>query len=181
MTGQPTAPSNASDEAATGDAYQRLISMLDAERARYRIIDHAPEGRTEVVSAYRGNPLAAAAKCLVVMVKIGKRTSRYYLAVVPGDARVDLQALKAMAGGTYVSFASPDRAEALAGSISGTILPFSFHPDLIPVADPALLANEEIFFNAARLDRSLALDAQDYARLANPQLHPITASADSTV
>lgn len=181
MTGQPAAPSDASDEVATGDAYQRLISLLDAEGARYRIIDHAPEGRTEVVSAYRGNPLAAAAKCLVVMVKIGKRTSRYYLAVVPGDARVDLQALKALAGGTYVSFASPDRAEVLAGSISGTILPFSFHPDLIPVADPALLANEEIFFNAARLDRSLALDAQDYVRLANPQLHPITASADSTV
>ena len=32
--------------------------------------------------------------------------TRDFLAVVPGDARVDLQALKTAAGGTYVAFAS---------------------------------------------------------------------------
>lgn len=109
MTQQSTAP----DEAPAGDTYQRLISMLDTGGARYRIIDHIPEGRTEVVSTYRGHPVACAAKCLIVMVKTSKRTSRYYLAVVPGDARVDLQALKTLAGGTYAAFASTDKAEAL--------------------------------------------------------------------
>jgi Ala-tRNA(Pro) deacylase len=155
-------------------SYERLMSALDGGGARYRVIDHEAEGRTEVVSAYRGNPIASAAKCIVVMVKIGKKTSRYYLAVVPGDARVDLNALKALAGGTYVAFASTDRAEQLAGSISGTILPFSFHPDLELVADPALLTHPEIYFNAARLDRSLALNTEDYVRLADPKIHPIT-------
>lgn len=155
-------------------SYDRLISTLDDGGARYRVIDHEPEGRTEIVSGYRGNAVASAAKCIVVMVKIGKKTSRYYLAVVPGDARVNLDALKALAGGTYVSFASTDRAEALAGSISGTILPFSFHPDLELVADPALLTHPEIYFNAARLDRSLALNTEDYVRLADPKIHPIT-------
>jgi Ala-tRNA(Pro) deacylase len=159
------------------DAYQHLMTTLDAGGARYRVIDHEPEGRTEVVSAYRGHPVAHAAKCLIVMVKLTKRTSRYYLAVVPGDGRVDLQALKALAGGTYVAFASTDRAEALAGSRSGTILPFSFHPDLTTVADPALLTHPEMYFNAGRLDRSLALRTDDYVRLAQPHLHPITAAA----
>jgi len=156
------------------DAYQRLMTILDSAGARYRIIEHPPEGRTEVVSAYRGNPLARAAKCLVVMVKIGKRTSRYFLAVVPGDTRVDLQALKQLAGGTYVAVASTDKAEALAGSVSGTILPFSFHPDLELIVDPTLLSHSEIFFNAARLDRSLALNTEDYRRIADPQIRPIT-------
>jgi Ala-tRNA(Pro) deacylase len=155
-------------------SYDQLMSTLDDGGARYRVIDHEPEGRTEIVSGYRGNPVASAAKCIVVMVKIGKKQSRYYLAVVPGDARVHLDALKALAGGTYVSFASTDRAEALAGSISGTILPFSFHPGLELVADPALLTHPEIFFNAARLDRSLALNTEDYVRLADPKIHPIT-------
>jgi Ala-tRNA(Pro) deacylase len=155
-------------------SYDRLMSTLDDGGARYRVIDHEPEGRTEVVSGYRGNAVASAAKCIVVMVKIGKKTSKYYLAVVPGDARVSLDALKALAGGTYVSFASTDKAEALAGSISGTILPFSFHPDLELVADPALLTHPEIYFNAARLDRSLALNTEDYVRLADPKVHPIT-------
>jgi Ala-tRNA(Pro) deacylase len=155
--------------------YERLLSLLDGAGARYRIIDHPPEGRTEVVSGYRGNPVACAAKCIVVMVKIGKRTTRYFLAVVPGDARVDLAALKAMAGGSYVSFASAAKAEALAGSVSGTILPFSFHPDLELIVDPGLLAHPEIYFNAARLDRSLALDTADYVRVADPKISTITA------
>ncbi|HTJ35332.1 MAG TPA: YbaK/EbsC family protein [Dactylosporangium sp.] len=158
-----------------GNAYERLMGLLDEAGARYRVIDHAPEGRTDEVSALRGHATASAAKCLVVMVKLDKRTSRYYLAVVPGDARVDLQALRSLAGGTYVGFASTDKAETLAGSVSGTILPFSFHPDLTLVADPALLKHPEIYFNAARLDRSLALSTEDYARLAEPLLHPITA------
>jgi Ala-tRNA(Pro) deacylase len=159
--------------------YERLMAVLDEGGARYRVIEHAPEGRTEEVSALRGHAPACAAKCLVVMVKLDKRTSRYFLAVVPGDARVDLQALKSLAAGTYVAFAATDRAEALAGSASGTILPFSFHPDLTLVADPALLKHPELYFNAGRLDRSLALNTEDYARLADPRLEPITAPAPS--
>lgn len=161
-------------------AYERLISLLDESGARYRVIDHIPEGRTEEVSRHRGHPVAQGAKCLVVMVKTGKRTKRYFLAVVPGDARVDLPGLKALAEGSYVSFASADRAEALSGSVSGTILPFSFHPDLELVVDPGVLEHEEIFFNAARLDRSLALNTQDYRehlRRVGARIQPITAAA----
>ena len=49
------------------DAYERLLSILDSGGARYRIIEHPAEGRTEVVSGYRGNNIAHAAKCLVVI------------------------------------------------------------------------------------------------------------------
>jgi Ala-tRNA(Pro) deacylase len=87
------------------------------------------------------------------MVKLGKRMTKYLLAVVPGDARVDLDRLRSLAGGSYVAFASTEKAEALAGTVSGTILPFSFRPELELVVDPELLSCGEIFFNAARLDR----------------------------
>jgi len=161
----------------TTDAYTQLLSTLDSGGATYRVIEHPEEGRTEIVSQHRGNPIGQAAKCIVVMVKLDKKTSRYYLAVVAGDARVDLNAIKAMAGGTYVSFASTDRAEALAGSVSGTILPFSFHPELRLIVDPGLLVHPEIFFNAGRLDRSLALSTADYVRLAQPEVVPIASPA----
>ncbi len=171
-------PEVPADTPADDSAYLRLISLLDENGARYRVIDHAPEGRTEEVSRHRGHPVSQGAKCLVVMVKTGKRTKRYFLAVVPGDARVDLPGLKALAEGSYVSFASADRAEALSGSVSGTILPFSFHPDLELVVDPGVLEHEEIYFNAARLDRSLALDTQDYRDhllRVGARIQPITA------
>lgn len=162
------------------DTYERLIALLDEHGAQYRLIDHEPEGRTEIVSPLRGNALAQAAKCMIVMVKVGKKVTKYVLAVVSGDTRVDLQAIKAILGGTYVSFASPDIAERLSGSVVGTVLPFSFHPDLQLIVDPALLAHDEIFFNAARLDRSLALRTEDYVRLAAPRLASIAAQAETT-
>ena len=154
----------------SADTYTQLIAVLDQHGVPYRLIDHAPEGRTEIVSPLRGNALSQAAKCIVLMIKLGKKVTRYMLAVVPGDARVDLQAVKALMRGTYVAFASSDIAERLAGSVTGTILPFSFNPELDLVVDPSLLENGEIYFNAARLDRSMVLKTSDYVALAKPRL-----------
>jgi Ala-tRNA(Pro) deacylase len=154
-------------------AYNRLIALLDEHRATYRLIDHPPEGRTEVVSVLRGNATAHAAKCMVVMVKVGKKVTRYVLAVVPGDARVDLAAIKQLLDGTYASFASPAIAEDLAHSPIGTVLPFPLNDRLELIADPDILEPAEIFFNAARLDRSIALATSDYRRIARPRLEAI--------
>ena len=70
------------------DTYEKLIALLDANKASIRLIDHAPEGQTDKVSAMRGHPVEAAAKCIVLIVKIGKKSSRFVPAVVPGNARV---------------------------------------------------------------------------------------------
>ena len=155
--------------------YDRLITLLDEKKARYRVIEHAPEGRTELISPIRGNPLNQAAKCIIVMLKPDKKTTKHVLVVVPGDTKVDFKALKAMYGASYCSFASVENAEQLGGSVVGTILPFSFHPDLELVADPKILATSEMFFNAARLDRSLCLATEDYKAIANPRVAQVAA------
>jgi Ala-tRNA(Pro) deacylase len=156
------------------DAYERLISVLDAKGAKYRLIDHPAEGRTEVVSPMRGNELGQAAKCMIVMVKLGKKVTKYVLAVIPGDRKVDLNAIKQLFRGTYISFASPEIAERLAGCVVGTVLPVSFDPDLELIVDGELLErNAEIYFNAARLDRSMALETKDYVAIANPRTEKI--------
>ncbi len=163
------------------DAYTRLIAFLDEHEVPYRLIDHEPEGRTEVVSPMRGNGLAQAAKCIVLMVKIGKKVTKYVLAVIPGDARVDLAAVKSLIRGTYVAFADTAVAERLAGSVTGTILPFSFDPALELIVDPTLLTNDEIYFNAARLDRSMVLKASDYRVVAKPRIERIATSRDAGI
>src|SRR5688572_14933825 len=100
------------------DVYTQLIALLDQHGANYRLIDHALEGRTDIVSPMRGNALSQAAKCIILMVKRGKKVTKYVLAVIPGDVRVDLEAIKGLMGGTYISFASAEIAEQLAGSIT---------------------------------------------------------------
>ena len=162
------------------DTYTQLIEFLNQHKAHYRLIDHQPEGRTEIVSPMRGNKVSQAAKCIVIMVKIGKKVTRYVLGVVPGDARIDLNAVKELLHGTYVSFATPEIAERLAGSVAGTILPFSFNPEMELIVDPSLLKNDEIYFNAARLDRSMALKTSDYVTLAKPRLEHIAKDYEPT-
>ena len=162
------------------DTYTRLLVLLDQQGISYRLIDHAPEGRTELVSTMRGNVLSQAAKCIILMVKLGKKVTRYVLAVVPGDRKVSLPAVKALLGGTYIAFASSDIAERLAGSVTGTVLPFSFSPELEVVVDPSLLENEEIYFNAARLDRSMVLKTRDYVTVAKPRLGHIVESRETS-
>lgn len=164
----------------SNETYDQLIALLDEHGVQYRLIDHIPEGRTEIISPIRGNALSQAAKCMVLIVKLGKKVTRYVLAVVPGDTRVDFDAVKTLMNATYVSFASPEIAEKLAGSVVGTVLPFSFHPELELIIDPALLENEEIYFNAARLDRSMALKTSDYVALTNPRTERIAADRGNT-
>jgi Ala-tRNA(Pro) deacylase len=161
------------------DTYSRLITLLDQQQIQYRLIDHAPEGRTDIVSPMRGNEIKQAAKCIILMVKQGKKTTKYVLGVIPGDTRIDMKAVGNLMGATYVSFASKEIAERLAGSVAGTVLPFSFNPELELIADPTLLENEELYFNAARLDRSMALRTQDYVATAKPRIERIAENRQS--
>ncbi|RNL83249.1 YbaK/prolyl-tRNA synthetase associated domain-containing protein [Halostreptopolyspora alba] len=147
--------------------------MLDAHGASYRMIDHAPEGGTELVSRLRGHSVRQAAKCVVVLVRLDRKARKYVLVVVPGHVRVDLGALKTLYHGRYAGFADNETAERLAGSVSGTILPFTFTDELELVVDPLLLRHDEIFFNAARLDRSLALPTEEYRRIAQPRVRSV--------
>ena len=153
--------------------YDELIELLDGHQAAYRVLTHAAEGRTDIVSAMRGNPIDHAAKCIIVMVKVGKKTTRYVLAVVPGGSRVDLARVRKVLGGTYAAFASPNVAEELAGSVLGTVLPFAFDERLELIVDPSLFEAPELFFNAGCLDRSVALKTEDYRRVAVPRVERI--------
>lgn len=155
------------------DTHKRLMLLLDEHHASYRLINHEPQGQTDLVSALRGHNPSEAAKCIIIMVKIGKKQKKFVLAVIPGDRRVNLNAIKNLFKGTYVGFASNDVAETLAGSVSGTVLPFSFNPELELIVDPMLLHNETLYFNAAQLDCSLALSTADYRTIARPRIEDI--------
>lgn len=153
--------------------YNRLIALLEHESANFRLIDHAPEGRTDIVSGMRGHAVNEAAKCIILLVKVGKKVTKYVLAVVPGDARVDMDAIRRLMRATFLRFAEPEIAERLARSVPGTVLPFAFDPTLELIVDPEVAESETMYFNAARLDQSLALSTQDYLRIAKPRIVPI--------
>src|SRR5260370_5355939 len=122
--------------AVMSDTYEKLIALLEGNKASYRLIDHAPEGQTDKVSALRGHPVEAAAKCIVLIVKIGRKSSRFVLAVVPGHARVDTGKIKALFNGTYAGFAATDVAERLSRTVRRTLPPLPVPPRLVLLPDP---------------------------------------------
>jgi Ala-tRNA(Pro) deacylase len=151
-----------------------LCELLNREAAVYRIVEHVPEGRTELIAAIRGNRLEQAIKSIVVQVRMSKKDNRYCLANVPGDRRVDLGAIRAHFHAAGIGVANREKAEALTGCITGAIPPFSFNEHLTVLADPLIRLNEEVVFNAGRLDRSIFMRSEDYIRIAKPQLVSIS-------
>ena len=159
------------------DIHEQLCELLDTNGAVYRVMEHEPEGRTEFIAKIRGNKPEQAIKSIVVQVRFGKKESRYYLANVPGHCRVDLAGLQSIFNGTDASIAPREKAEALTGCVVGAIPPFSFNDQLVLLADPMVQENEEVVFNAGRLDRSIFMKSTDYFRIAQPQLKNITLRA----
>jgi Ala-tRNA(Pro) deacylase len=155
------------------DTYERLIVFLDGRQATYEVLVHVAEGRSDRIAAIRGNRPEQGAKAMVVQLRSGRRDRRHCLAVLPGDRRVDLARLSATCGAGSATLAPAEVAVELTGCELGAIPPFSFSETLPLIVDPTLLENEEIVFNAGRLDRSIRLGTRTYVELAAPRIAPI--------
>ena len=152
------------------DIHERLKKLLDENNASYRVIEHEAEGRTEHIAKIRGNRIEQSIKSIVVQVRLNRKENVYCLANVPGDCRVDLNAIKNHFNADSIGIAQREKAQALTGCVIGAIPPFSFNDQLQVLADPLIQENEEVVFNAGRLDRSVFMKLDDYLRIAKPQL-----------
>jgi Ala-tRNA(Pro) deacylase len=158
------------------DVFDRLVALLGEAKAKFRVIEHEAEGRSEKISAIRGNRPEQAAKAMVLDVRGGGGGKRAVLAILPGSAKLDFAAVAKLFEARKCGFASPESAQALTGCVMGAVPPFSLNPDLTIVVDEDLLKNETLFFNAGRLDRSMELDTQDWLATAKPKVAKIAAA-----
>ena len=155
--------------------FDQLVQLLDSGGARYRVLEHSAEGKSDEVARIRGTAPGQGAKAMLCRVK--ELPDQLVLAILPGDRKVDFKKVALAVGGKKASFASPEEATARTGCAIGAIPPFSFSPDIRLVVDPQLLArHKEIAFNAGRLDTSIVLNADDYERIAGPLLADISAA-----
>ena len=161
--------------------FEQLQQLLDAGAARYRVIEHAAEGKSDEVARIRGTLPSQGAKAMMCKHKDAKPgEGPWLLAVLPGDQKLDFRQLAAAVGIKKVTLASTEEAQQVTGCVMGAVPPFALSPDVRLVVDPALVEqHDEIAFNAGRLDRSMVLNTQDYVRIAQPLLHALcTVQAD---
>jgi Ala-tRNA(Pro) deacylase len=126
---------------------------------------HEPTHTSEESARARGEPLKIGAKALVI-----KTDGVYRLFVLPADRRVDSQAIKRALGVKKLRFADATELLELTGLVPGSVPPFGPGVLELPlVADPALLENEKIAFNAGSLTTSVIMASADYARVSGAQ------------
>ena len=157
--------------------FDRLVTLLSEAKATFRVIEHEAEGRSKAISVIRGNRPDQAAKAMVLDLRGGGSGKRHVLAILPGNRKLDFNAVARLFDARKCGFASPDTAQALTGCVMGSVPPFSLNPDLPIVVEEDLLANETLFFNAGRLDRSMELDTKDWLAVARPRRAKIAVKA----
>ena len=160
-----------------GEVFDQIVMLLSDAKAKFRVIEHEAEGRSEAISVIRGNRPDQAAKAMVLDVRGGGGGRRHVLAILPGSRKLDFNAVAALFEARKCGFASPDTAQELTGCVMGSVPPFALNPALAIVADEDLLANDTLFFNAGRLDRSMELDTRDWIAVAKPRVAKIAARA----
>lgn len=161
------------------EVFHRLVSLLTGAGARFRVIEHEAEGRSDAVCAIRGNRPEQGAKSMVLDVRGGGGGKRKVLAILPGDSKLDFGAVAVLFDARKCGFATPETARALTGCVMGSVPPFALNPDLTIVADLDLLRNETLYFNAGRLDRSIELDTADWFAIAKPRVAKIVVCRDT--
>ena len=153
--------------------HEQVLKLLNDGNAAYRIVEHEPEGRSEIIAKIRGNRPEQSLKAIVVSLKGGGEGTRYAMAIVPGNRRVDMRVLKKELGAQKGSFVDGETLNNLTGCVMGSVPPFVFRDDLPLIADEDIRNNEEVVFNAGRLDRSIFMPLEDYIAIAKPRFAKI--------
>ncbi|MBM3468011.1 MAG: hypothetical protein FJX71_01100 [Alphaproteobacteria bacterium] len=161
---------------ASTDSFDRLVHLLNDQKAHFRVVEHAAEGQCDKVAALRGSSIEQSAKAILVSAEITKKQKDYYLLVLAAHQKVDFDKIKAITNAKSVHMSQPVKAQELTGCVMGSIPPFTFHPQLKMIVDPVLIADKamEMAFNAGRLDRSIFLRVEDYIAITKPTIKSIS-------
>jgi len=159
------------------ETYAKIIAFLKEKGVSYRELEHEAAGRSEEVAKVRGSQMHQGAKAMVLEGKLNKEERCYFLAILPADYRLDFKAIADYVQAEKVSLASPEKVLELTGCVVGTVPPISFNPGLTVLADPALLDNQELVFNAGRLDCSIFVPANPFLEALSPVMLKISTSS----
>lgn len=149
---------------------RKLKQFLDEKKVRYVVITHSPAYTAQEIAAAAHLPGREIAKSVVV--HLDKMPA---LAVVPATKQIDFDKLRTVSGAKKVSLATEDDfAKTFPGCELGAMPPFGCLYELPTYADESLADDEAIAFNAGTHSELIQLAFDDYRKLAEPKIAPIT-------
>lgn len=149
---------------------QKLRDFLDDHEVKYVTVSHSPAFTTQEVAASAHITGWEMAK--TVMVKVDDRLA---MAVVPAPAKVDFDRLRDATGATSAGLASEEEFRSLFPKCEvGAMPPLGNLYDLPVYADSSLENDEQIAFNAGTHHELIRMSYQDFKRLVQPEVLPIS-------
>jgi Ala-tRNA(Pro) deacylase len=152
---------------------QKLLDFLDQNQVQYTRHTHPTAYTAKEVAAVEHVPAHRVAKVVVFLSENG-----YGMAVLPGDSRLDLEALRAMLGVARLRLATESELSELFPDCElGAMPPFGQLCNLPIWMDAGLASEPTIAFNAGTHRDVVHMSLEDYQRLAKPQIASLSRHA----
>lgn len=152
---------------------QRLLDFLDANQVQYTRHTHPTAYTAKEVAAVEHVPAHRVAKAVVFLSENG-----YGMAVLPGDSRLDLEALRGLLGVARLRLATESELSELFPDCElGAMPPFGQLCNLPVWMDAGLASEQTIAFNAGTHRDVIHMSLEDYQRLAKPQVASLSRHA----
>ena len=154
----------------SASVFEAIREFLLARGVPFVEKQHEATHTSEQSARARGESLKIGAKALVV-----KTDDQYRLFVLPADRKLDSLSVKRQLGVKKTRFADASELLELTGLVPGSVPPFG--RPILPldlVADPALVENEKMAFNAGSLTHSIIMAVADYRRVSGALWLPIS-------
>jgi Ala-tRNA(Pro) deacylase len=148
----------------------QIRGVLKEAEVAFREVEHAATFTSEESAKARGEDIRIGGKALLL--KVGEE---FALFVMSAARKLDSGRVRKHLGTRRSRFASKEELAALTGLVPGSVPPFG--RPILPFqlyADPSLLDNEKIAFNAGSLTDSIIMDVEDWKRLARPEVFPFS-------
>jgi len=148
----------------------KLKKVLDEAKICYEVYNHRLSFTAQETAETLHNSGKEMAKVVVL-----KANGNFAMAVVPGNRMVNLKKVRRALAARDVSVASEKEFGALfPGCEIGAMPPFGRLFGLPVYVDPALEAEEEIFFNAGNHQQTVKMSYADFKKLVNPVIISLT-------
>jgi Ala-tRNA(Pro) deacylase len=144
----------------------KIRFWLSTEGVSFREVHHEPTRTSEDSAKARSEELRVGGKALLIKVD-----GVFRLFVLSADRKLDSAAIKRHFAARKTRFATPEELADLTGLVPGSVPPFG--QPLLPFplyVDPSVFTNDRIAFNAGSLTDSIVMSAEDYRRLAAPEV-----------
>jgi Ala-tRNA(Pro) deacylase len=144
----------------------QIRQLLRDHQVEFREVHHEPTRTSEESAAARGEPLHVGGKAILL-----KTDDVFRLFVLPADRKLDSAAVRQHLAVKKTRFATPEELLTLTGLVPGCVPPFG-RPilDFDLYVDEAITHNDRIAFNAGSLTDSIVMSANDYVKVAKPEV-----------